>query len=135
MPVVDARLWMWAEACEALDRAERMHRQFFRPVPERRPQPVWEAPADIFETDRDLWIVVAMPGVHPDSIQIRVEAGTLVVSGERLLQAELRHAMIHRLEIPHGRFERRSELPPGRFELEGRQLAEGCLTLKLRKLL
>ena len=134
MPVREPRLWMWAEACEVLDRAERLNRQFFRPAGAVARQPVWEAPADIFETERDLWIVIALPGVSSDSLAIRVEAGTLVVTAERLLPAEVRRAKIHRLEIPHGRFERRSDLPPGRYEIDGKYLADGCLTLRLRKL-
>ncbi|MBX6320651.1 MAG: Hsp20/alpha crystallin family protein [Rhodospirillaceae bacterium] len=134
MPFGDPKLWMWAEACEIIDRAERLHRQFFRPGAAVARQPVWEAPADIFETELDLWIVIALPGVSPESIVVRVESGTLVVTGERLLPAEMRRAAIHRLEIPHGRFERRSELPPGRYELDGTRLADGCLTLRLRKI-
>ena len=42
--------------------------------------------------------------------------------------------MIHRLELPYGRFERRIELPPGRFDVVRRELVDGCLTLGLRKL-
>jgi HSP20 family molecular chaperone IbpA len=125
---------MWAEACEAIDRAEKLHRQFFRPAGAAARQPAWEAPIDIFETAGDLWIMVALPGVSPESVSVRAEAGTLVVSGERVLPAALRQARIHRLEIPHGRFERRAELPPGRFALDGTQLTDGCLTLKLRKI-
>jgi HSP20 family protein len=131
----EPKLWMWAEACEVLDRAERLQRQFFRPGATQSRQPVWEPPADIFETERDLWIVIALPGVSSDSVTIRVEAGTLVVTAERLLPAELRRAAIHRLEIPHGRFERRADLPAGRYELDGKHLADGCLTLRLRKIL
>ena len=41
---------------------------------------------------------------------------------------------IHRLEMPHGCFERRIGLPPGRYELGRSDLADGCLTLTLRKL-
>jgi HSP20 family molecular chaperone IbpA len=126
---------MWAEACEVLDRAERLHRQFFRPSVAAERHPVWEAPLDMFETERELWIVVALPGVSPASVEIRIEASALIVSGERLLPAELRRARIHRLEIPHGRFQRQSELPPGRYELMAKELAEGCLTLRLRKAL
>lgn len=130
----EPRLWMWAEACDVLDRAEKLHRQFFRPAGAAARQPGWEAPIDIFETHRDLWIIVALPGVASDSVSVHVEAGTLVVSGERELPAALRNARIHRLEIPHGRFERRAELPPGRFAMDGTQLTDGCLTLKLRKI-
>jgi HSP20 family molecular chaperone IbpA len=87
----------------------------------------------MFETARELWIIVALPGVEPGSVTVGVEGGTLVVGGERVQPAALRRGRIHRLEIPHGRFERRAELPPGRFALDGTQLADGCLTLKLRK--
>jgi HSP20 family molecular chaperone IbpA len=125
---------MWTEACEIIDRAERLQRQFFRPGSAASRQPVWEAPADIFETERELWIVVALPGVSADSVAIRVEGGTLVVTAERLLPAEMRRAAIHRLEIPHGRFERRSDLPAGRYEVESKQLTDGCLNLRLRKI-
>ena len=129
----EPKVWMWAEACEVLDRAERLHRQFFRPASAAARQPVWEAPVDMFETARELWIIVALPGVEAGSVRVGVEAGTLVVEAERTLPATLRRGRIHRMEIPHGRFERRAELPPGRFALDGSQLADGCLTLKLRK--
>jgi HSP20 family molecular chaperone IbpA len=42
--------------------------------------------------------------------------------------------VIHRLEIPYGRFERRIELPAGRYDAVRRELIDGCLTLFLRKL-
>jgi HSP20 family protein len=122
---------MWAEALEAMERAERLRRQFFHRSRESR---CWEAPCDIFETDEALSILFALPGVDPDAIEVRVSAGILIVSGERPQPAELRRASILRLEIPHGRFERRIELPPGRFELSGRRLANGCLMLRLNKL-
>ena len=57
----DTRAWMWAEACELLDRAEWLNRQFFQP----KRQAVWEPPVDLFETDRALWVVVALPGDGP----------------------------------------------------------------------
>lgn len=126
--------WMWARACELLDRAERLHRQFFRPGRAGQGGPVWQPPVDIFETGRDLWILIALPGVPGPAIEVRSDGGTLVVTGERPLPSVLRGAEIHRLEIPYGRFERRIELPPGRFSLESREDLHGCLALNLRKL-
>jgi HSP20 family molecular chaperone IbpA len=123
---------MWAEACEMLEQAERLQRQFFRPSGPAVAG--WEPPADVFESEADLSIVVALPGVAPDNVKIVVEGGTLTVTGERPLPDESRDGVIHRLEIPHGRFERRFVLPGGRFELRQRDLRHGCLTLKLRKL-
>jgi HSP20 family protein len=130
MPQRPFEMLMWAQACEAIDRAERLHRQFFHRAPAT---PCWEAPVDIFETDHLLTIVIALPGVNPDRVQVTLSAGVLIVSGERPLPDELRNARIHRLEIPHGHFQRRIELPPARFELSGRHLADGCLMLQLQK--
>jgi HSP20 family molecular chaperone IbpA len=121
---------MWAQACEAMERAERLHRQFFHRAPAA---PCWEAPIDIFETNDALTIVIALPGVDPDHVQVTLSAGVLIVSGERPLPGDLKNARIHRLEIPHGRFQRRIELPPARLELSGRHLANGCLMLQLHK--
>ena len=50
-----------------------------------------------------------------------------VVAGLRRLPAAARGAAIHRLEIPHGRFERRIRLPAARLELDRSELANGCL--------
>lgn len=130
----DPEIWMWAEACDLLERAERLQRQFFHLKTSQR-RPNWEPPVDVFETADALWILVALPGVGPDRLSVGFEGGTLVVAGERALPPELRSANIHRFEIPHGRFERRIELPPGRFEVDRRQLGNGCLTLRLRKTL
>jgi len=131
MPQRAFEMLMWAQACEAMDRAERLHRQFFYRAPAA---PSWEAPVDIFETDEVLTIVIALPGVDPDRVQVTLSAGVLIVSGERPLPDQLRNARIHRLEIPHGQFQRRLELPPARLELSGRHLANGCLMLQLHKL-
>jgi HSP20 family protein len=125
--------WMWAEACEALARAERLHRQFFR-LGEPGQRPVWEPPVDIFENGPELWIIAALPGVEPSRLEVVVDGGVLVIAGERPAPALQRAAIIHRLELPQGRFERRIALPPERFELLKRELADGCLTLVLRKL-
>ena len=49
-----ARDWMWSEACEMLARAERMHREIFRPAAAHTRQVTWEPPVDILETDREV---------------------------------------------------------------------------------
>jgi HSP20 family protein len=129
----DPRASMWAEACEMLEQAERLQRQFFRPAGAAA-RPAWEPPADVFENEAELSLVIALPGVAPDNVKIVVEGGALTVTGARQLPRESRDGVIHRVEIPHGRFERRFVLPRGRFELRERELRDGCLTLKLRKL-
>lgn len=111
-----------------MERAERLHRQFFHHA-----GPSWQAPIDVFETEDGLLIMAALPGVEPETITVALSPGALVVSGTRALPAELQKARILRLEIPHGRFERRIELPAVPFELSGQHLANGCLMLRLRR--
>jgi HSP20 family molecular chaperone IbpA len=128
------RNWMWAEALDLLDQAERMHRAAFRPGPARPRSACWEPPLDLLETDEELWIQVALPGVRAEQLDVRFEGDTLVVAGERPLPLPRGAGTILRLEMPHGCFERRVRLPAGRYELGRRELADGCLTLTLRKL-
>jgi HSP20 family molecular chaperone IbpA len=119
---------MWADACAKWERAQRLQRQFFHHAAAS-----WEAPVDVFETADGLVILVALPGVDPDCITVSLDAGLVVVSGERPLPRESQDARILRLEIPHGHFERRIELPPVPFRISGRHLANGCLMLRLKK--
>jgi HSP20 family protein len=130
----DPKVWMWAEACELLGEAERLQRQFFVPARSRAKGPTWEPPVDVLETGLELTIVIALPGVAPDRVQVAIDGGTLIVTGVRPMPGQARTAVIRRLEIPYGRFERRIELPAGRFEIGRRELANGCLSLTLHKL-
>jgi HSP20 family protein len=126
---------MWAEACDFLERAERLHRQFFQLEALGERGPAWQPPVDLFETERELQILVALPGVEPDQVKVVIDGGTLIVVGERKLPMRARGAAVLRVEIPYGRFERRIQLPPGgHYELDRRELAHGCLLLTLRKL-
>jgi HSP20 family protein len=129
----DPSIWMWAEACQALDRAERLQRRFFE-LGSMAQTPLWEPPVDMVETDTEVFIEIALPGVDPQRIEARFERGALVVIAERDLPLPAEPALIRRLELPYGHFERRVALPSGRFELERRQVANGCLQLSLRKL-
>jgi HSP20 family protein len=124
---------MWSEACEMLARAERLHREFFRPVRSATRAPSWEPPVDILETGREVLVLVALPGVDPDRLEVAIEGDTLVVAGTRVLPVELRTAMIHRLELPQGEFARRLRLPAGRYDGVRRTIVHGCLAITLQK--
>jgi len=126
--------WMWAEACEMLDRAERLHRQFFQIAPSTSAKPIWEPPVDVVETAKEVAIVVALPGVEPGQIEVAIEGNVLRVSGTRTMPASFRSAAIHRLEIPHGRFERRIGLMWDRLRLTRRELVNGCMVLVFEKM-
>jgi HSP20 family protein len=129
----DPANWMLSQAIESLARAERMHRQFFRlNASALRHEPSWEPPVDVLETDREVLVLVALPGVDADQVEAVIEDGVLIVAGRRMLPPELRNAIIHRLELPQGRFERRIALPPGRYTVR-RFAANGCVGFSLIK--
>jgi HSP20 family protein len=123
---------MWSEAVEMLARAERLHRELFRPAA-GRPIPTWEPPVDMLETETEVLVLVALPGVDPDRVETVIEGAYLVVSGARTLPAELATAVIHRLELPQGRFERRVRLPAGAYGAVRRDAAQGCVLITLKK--
>jgi len=134
MSYQDPESWMWEKAREILERAERLQSRFFELRRSRCLRPTWEPPIDVFETESALWVLVALPGVESERLEVFIEGGVLIVVGERTLPVECRTATVHRLEIPHGRFERQVALPSGRFELDRRDLRCGCLVLSLRKI-
>jgi HSP20 family protein len=133
MSTRDPFAWMWVEACEMLNRADRLHRQLFQVQQLSQRRPNWEPPADVFETDTELKVVVLLPGVSADQVAVTFEGRHLVIAGERRLPIS-GPATIHRLEIPYGWFEKRIQLPSARYEVKASELASGCLVVNLTKL-
>ena len=125
--------WMWSEACDVLARVDRLHRQLFQPIRPRERLPVWEPPVDVLETESELLVLVALPGVDAEQVEVAVDGANLVVSGSRVLPPQLQTAVIHRLELPQGYFERRIPLPAGHYDHVERAAAYGCLVITLRK--
>jgi HSP20 family protein len=124
--------WMWFEAVDRLSRAQRLHQQFFT-LSQHMGSPSWQPPVDVFETETEILILFALPGVDPDSVDAAIDNGVLFVTGKRVLPEELRTALIHQLELPHGRFARRVPLPPCRFDNVRRRTVNGCLLISLEK--
>jgi HSP20 family molecular chaperone IbpA len=122
---------VWAEALELLRGAEKLQRRIFQIAAAGAPG--WEPPVDLYETADGLTLCVALPGVAADELEVFLESGTIVVRGERAFPVEYQRAIIYRLEIPYGRFERRIVLPGGQYQLVDRLLANGCLKLALRR--
>ena len=127
----DPTAWMWSQAVDMLDQVERMHRQFFRLSASPRAQLRWEPPVDVFEDGRDLVIVVALPGVVAERVEVAVDAGTLLVRAERPLPFAGTCHQIQQLEIPYGIFERRIPLPETPFHSVSHELTHGCLVVRL----
>src|ERR1700729_3162012 len=111
MAAVDPRTLMWTAACEMIDRAERLHRQFFQPIAAPIPELSWEPPIDIIETDSEILITVALPGVDRDAMIVTVDDDGVSVVGFRRPSAIPRGSLVHRLEIPYGKFARQISFP------------------------
>jgi HSP20 family protein len=132
MAAVDPRTLMWTAACEMIDRAERLHRQFFLPMAAAMGDLGWEPPVDITATDSEILITVALPGVDRDAVKVTVDDDGISVLGFRPTRIP-RGSLVHRLEIPYGTFQRRIVFPGARLRLGQSELANGCLMLKFSK--
>jgi HSP20 family protein len=94
---------------------------------------VWEPPADVFEDEGEIVIVVAMPGVPAERLEVIREPGALVVRGMRTLPLAGSRRQVVQLEIPYGAFERRIPLPSGSLKVGSPELVQGCLIVRLIK--
>jgi HSP20 family molecular chaperone IbpA len=88
----------------------------------------------VLETEREVVVIAALPGVPEQSLSLAIDGAALLIQGERTLPVELGAAVIHRMELPQGRFERHVPLPPGRYDQVRHQTRDGCLVVSLRKL-
>ena len=115
-----------------LDRAQRLHRQFFTHA-----AVAWEPPVDIVEVGDALQVHVALPGVGADAITVALDPGGITISALRAFPCRGEGTQIHRLEIPYGRFERHIGVALGDpytpLELAGKALENGILTLTFRR--
>lgn len=130
MPRQDPHEWMWAEAVAMLARAERAEA-----APGRRPAraAAWTPAVDVIETEAAVLILVSIPGVSAEAVEAALDGDAVLVSGRRTLPPELQTAVIHRLELPMGRFERRIPIPPGHYDGVRRDTRDGCLLISLHK--
>lgn len=122
---------MWAEALATLERAEQMQRQFFRPAAAKPGRACWAPPTDVFESATEFVVLIALPGVAPDRIEVAFDEQVLTVAGERGFPPALAGTAIRRLEIPQGCFERRIAIAARK--LLRSSFDNGCLTLVLAK--
>lgn len=128
----DAISWMWSEALAALESAERQRGRYFGLIGSST-APKWEPPADVYETPEGLIVLVALPGVAANEVTLFIDSKGVIVQTERAPFAAHRCVHIHRMEIPHGAFERHIELPAGRYTLQSQAMVDGCLELHLTR--
>jgi HSP20 family protein len=128
-------------ATDLLQQAERIHRNYlqiaagarFRVSYSRKPS--WEPPINVVETDESLWVILAIPGVAVDRVDVRLEGRELVITGDRPLPGCCRDGELKIWEIPLGHFERRVALAAGEHQpsVGDISLQNGLLIIELRK--
>lgn len=70
----------------------------------------WLPALDIFETEDAITVLVDLPGVQSEDLDVSVEEGVLVIRGARQSSAG-QDANYHRIERPVGEFQRSVQLP------------------------
>jgi HSP20 family protein len=107
---------IWRELMEAETRLDDMFRRFLSPLG-GRPYLVtrlYRPATDVYARDGDLVVRFELPGIDPrEDVTVTVEAGELVVKGERKEKTEVKEGRYYRLESYYGAFERRLPLPEG----------------------
>lgn len=71
----------------------------------------WMPPVEISETEEEVCVNVALPGVKPEDINVEVTNNALVLSGETRREVKQNEQRFHRSEFQYGRFMRRITLP------------------------
>lgn len=66
---------------------------------------------NVYETDKEFEVSVALPGMNKDDIEINFNAGVLTISGERKMEQKENGRRYHRIESRFGRFQRSLPLP------------------------
>jgi HSP20 family protein len=93
----------------------------------------WVPAVDIYETgNHDLVVRAELPGINREDIEVVVENSTLVLKGEKKLDAEVKDENYRRIERAYGTFHRSFTLPntvdAGRISAD---FKNGVLTVKL----
>jgi HSP20 family protein len=70
----------------------------------------WTPPVDVIETDDRFVVMVELPGLTQDDVQLQHHEGRLTISGVRR-ERESPCEQFHRIERGHGSFSRTFQLP------------------------
>lgn len=94
----------------------------------------WMPPVDVRETDEGLTLLVELPGLKREDVDITVEDRTLTVRGERKFAQDVERENYHRIERAYGTFTRTFTLPANvRTDDVKASFTDGVLTIELPK--
>ena len=96
----------------------------------------WFPPADLYETDSEVIVVLEVAGIDPETLDVTLEENMLRVLGRRKELPVRRSCMaLHQMEIEYGPFERLFSVP-SRLDGDGAiaRLDNGFLEIRIPKL-
>ncbi len=73
----------------------------------------WMPAMDLAETEEHFILRADLPGMSEEDVQIELQEGTLLISGERRSESEVQKEGFHRVERAFGSFSRALTLPQG----------------------
>ncbi|HUE99172.1 MAG TPA: Hsp20/alpha crystallin family protein [Anaerolineales bacterium] len=132
-----SNLTRWEPVREMMTLREAMERlfddAFTRPINLR--DGGWSAPAvDMYQTDDEVVVKVALPGFQADEVQINITGDVLTLRGELKHEEENKEKAWHIREHRWGSFERSVALPTEvTADKAGAEFENGILTITLPK--
>jgi HSP20 family protein len=93
----------------------------------------WQPLADVYETEAAFVVLLELPGVEQEDVEIQVDGEEVLVRGQRRL-GPARPERYHRMERSYGTFSRSFRLP-GEVDPEAvaAQFKDGLLRLEIQK--
>jgi HSP20 family protein len=93
-----------------------------------------ELALDMYETDNDLVITAALPGIKPEDVDITITGDALTIKGETKSETKVEKANYLRQERRYGAFARTVALPlPIQADKAEAKFKDGVLTLSIPK--
>jgi len=133
-----SNLIRWEPAREMMSLREAMDRlfedAFTRPL-SLRERDGWSVPAiDMYQTDNEVVVKAALPGIKADEVQINVSGDVLGLKGEMKHEEEKKDKAWHIHEQRWGSFERSVSLPTSVVAEKAKaEFENGVLTITLPK--
>lgn len=95
---------------------------------------VRQAAADVYETENEVVVKMAVPGINPDDINIQVSGDTVTVSGETKEEKEDNEKNYYQKQLRYGRFSQSVVVPTiVQADKADASFKNGMLTLTLPK--
>jgi HSP20 family protein len=94
----------------------------------------WAPALDVHEDKDNFTVRVELPGLKREDIDVSLQDGALVISGERTIEKKAEGVHVHRQERYYGKFQRALSLPePVAANKVKAEFKDGVLTVTLPK--